>query len=109
MSTGEAVARNSSRAFRKVAGLIVLRDGAMCWLCGHGNAITVDHVIPYRDWPKDHEGKPLPGLDSPDNLKAAHGTRGSAEANPCNECGGKLCNQSRGASSPMGEAHSRRW
>lgn len=107
------MARNSSRAFRKRAQFVIARDGGMCWLCGHAGAITADHVIPYKHWPKDANGQPLPGLDMPENMKAAHGTRGTALANPCPTCG-RLCNQSRGsgggtANAAQPERHSRPW
>lgn len=112
------MARNSSRAYQNRARLIIARDGGLCGICGHGNAITTDHIIPHRDWPRDHLGQPLPGLDDPDNLRAAHGTRGVAQHNPCLECGGpgtpwphgRMCNQSRGAGAAgPEETHSRSW
>lgn len=97
--------------------MVIARDGGICGICGHDGAITADHVIPYRDWPKDETGKPLPGLDFPDNMRAAHGTRGPAEHNPCYQCNprGRYCNQSRGAGTvtpqqkPPHEPHSRNW
>lgn len=110
------MARNSSRAFRKAARLAVERDGEICGICGHGGAITADHIISWRDWPKDANGKPLPGVDAADNLRPAHGTRGPAEHNPCYQCDpkGRLCNQSRGAGNRVKqptqpERHSREW
>lgn len=109
------MARNSSRAFRKTATQVVARDGQICGICHHPGAITADHIISYKDWPKDHQGQPLPGLDHPDNLQAAHGSRGTAEHNPCYQCTpkGRYCNQSRGGQSnrqqPLQEPHSRPW
>lgn len=107
--------RNSSRAFRKTAAQVVMRDGGLCGICNHYGAITADHIIPYRDWPKDHLGRPLKGLDDPDNMRAAHGTRGNAAHNPCYQCNpqGRYCNQSRGAgrviTPAVDEPHSRPW
>jgi 5-methylcytosine-specific restriction endonuclease McrA len=109
------MARNSSRAFRKTAAYVIARDAGICGICGHGDAHTADHIIPYRNWPKDDHGRPLPGLDSPDNMRAAHGTRGPAEHNPCYQCTpqGRYCNQSRGAGNrgktQHTEPHSRTW
>lgn len=111
------MARNSSRAFRKVAFDVVLRDGEVCGICGHGGAITADHIVSFRDWPKDHNGDPLPGLDHPDNLQAAHGSRGVGDPNPCHQCDparwprGRNCNQSKGAGSKphTPEIHSQDW
>lgn len=114
-NTGANVARNSSTRFRKDARQVVARDGGMCGICGHGNAITVDHIIRAKDWPKDADGKPLPGLDDPDNLRAAHGSRGIADHNPCHECDpvrwprGRMCNQSRDTQPAPPEHHSRSW
>lgn len=115
---GPVLARNSSRAFRKLATWVIARDGGICGICGHGGAITVDHIVPDRDWPKDLLGRPLPGLDDPGNLRAAHGTRGVAPNNPCLNCDvtrwprGRLCNQSRGAGrtvADQSETHSQIW
>lgn len=113
------MARNSSRAFRKTAALVIARDGGTCGICGHGGAITADHIVSYKDWPKDDTGRPHPGLDSPENLRAAHGTRGTAQHNPCYQCDtrrwpyGRMCNQSRGAGNTVKqvteEPHSRSW
>lgn len=115
------MARNSSRQFRARAAHAVARDQGRCGICGHGGAITADHIISYRDWPKDSQGLPLPGLDDLDNLRAAHGTRGSAQHNPCMECDpqrwpyGRMCNQSRGARNVVAqretphEPHSQDW
>lgn len=96
---------NSSTAFRKLAAWVVARDGGLCGLCGHGDARTVDHVISVRDWP---EG--VHGVHEPENLQAAHGSRGVGVSNPCPVCG-KLCNQSKGAGHGRepGEIHSRVW
>jgi 5-methylcytosine-specific restriction endonuclease McrA len=77
-------------AYRK-ARAAVLADSDLCWLCGHGGAHTVDHVITARDWPPG-----TPGLDHPNNLRPAHGTMGNQAINPCPTCG-RLCNQARNA------------
>lgn len=107
------VARNSSRVFRNRAQWVIARDAGICGICGHDGARTVDHVISHKDWPRDETGQPLPGLDDPDNLRAAHGSRGTAQHNPCTQCDprGRYCNQSRGAGQPPrdNEPHSRRW
>lgn len=111
------MARNSSRQFRKNAATAVARDQGICGICGHPGAITADHIIPYRDWPKDENGNPHKGLDDTTNLQAAHGTRGAAEHNPCYQCDprGRMCNQSRGAGNrvptrpPEPDHHSRHW
>jgi hypothetical protein len=98
--------------------MAVARDGGMCGICGHPGAITADHIIPYKDWPKNAAGNPLPGLDDLTNLRAAHGSRGPAEHNPCYMCNprGRMCNQSRGAgtralppSQETADNHSRPW
>lgn len=106
------MARNSSRQFRKRAAMAVARDGGICGICGHPGAITADHIIPYSEWPPG-----VPGLDDLDNLRAAHGSRGPAEHNPCYLCDprGRMCNQSRGSGtrairpSPETDNHSRTW
>lgn len=110
------MARNSSRAFRKTADLVRANSDGLCGICGHGGAITMDHIVSFRDWPTNELGQPLPGLDSPDNMRVAHGTRGIAPPNPCHQCdpvkwpNGRLCNQSRGhGSTHQPEPHSRTW
>jgi hypothetical protein len=76
---------------------IVLAQSDVCIICGHHGARTADHRIPAKLWPKGADGKPLPGLDSIDNLGPAHGTMGGRQPdNPCGVCG-ELCNQKRGA------------
>ena len=85
-----------TRANRKTKA-IVLAASDICHLCGHPAALTVDHIISARDWPRDEYGAHLPGLDDLTNLAPAHGTRSPrAPDNPCPTCG-VLCNQSRGA------------
>lgn len=59
----------------------VLTESQTCWICGHGAADTVDHVIPLSKG-----GAPL----DPANLRPAHGVNG------CPVCRRK-CNSSKGA------------
>lgn len=74
---------------------ILLSYSDLCALCGHHGAQSADHIIPARLWPRDANGKKLPGYDSLENLQPAHGTMGSVLVNRCPECG-KLCNQAKG-------------
>lgn len=99
--------RNIPRAARTACAQ-VLSQSDLCHLCGHHGARTCDHIIPAALWPKGADGKPLPGLDAEDNLAPAHGTIGNRALNPCEECGGKLCNQSRGAR-PLPTPNRRPW
>lgn len=76
---------------------LLLAQTDICALCGHGGAMTADHIIPARVWPKDPlTGKPLPGLDSLANLQPAHGTLSPGVLNRCPTCW-NLCNQAKGA------------
>lgn len=78
---------------------ILLSASDVCGICGHGGARTGDHIVSAKHWPRDGNGKPLPGLDDLTNLQPAHGTMGAGRDrihNPCPVCG-RLCNQSRGA------------
>jgi hypothetical protein len=73
--------------------LIVLALSDVCGICGHHGAMTADHIIPPKDWPRG-----LPGLDDITNLRPAHGTMGAGRGrrvNACSTCG-RVCNQSRG-------------
>lgn len=72
--------------------LIVLALSDQCGICGHPGSMTVDHIIPPKDWPRG-----VRGLDDITNLRPAHGTLGAGrgKVNPCPTCG-RLCNQSRG-------------
>ncbi len=79
----------------------VLAVSNVCVLCGHGGAKTADHIVSWKHWPKDSDGRLLPGFNSMGNLQPAHGTMGSGpdrEHNRCPVCS-KLCNQSKGAGS----------
>jgi hypothetical protein len=74
----------------------VLAASDWCELCGHGGATTTDHIVQPKYWPIGPDGKYLPGLDEPDNLRPAHGVMGNGRIhNPCPVCG-QLCNQRRG-------------
>lgn len=84
----------TAAARRNGAAMLAVTD--LCHLCHHHGAHTSDHIISARDWPRDPDGRHLPGLDDPDNLAPAHGTIGNHALNPCPVCG-QLCNQSRGA------------
>ena len=59
-----AMARGSTRRWRKVRAYVLERDRGVCHLCGLGGADTVDHhPVPVADG----------GTDDPANLRAAHG------------------------------------
>lgn len=74
---------------------ILLANNDICWLCGHGGAMTADHVITHKRWPRDGYGNLLPGFNGLNNLRPAHGTMGGTGAlNRCPICK-KLCNQNR--------------
>lgn len=91
---------------------VLLATSDRCGICGHSGAMTADHVIPPHLWPRDETGKMLPGFDDLSNLRPAHGTMGSGRArvhNPCIQCGGRLCNQSRGKGPGPRRPQSRVW
>ncbi|WP_084963737.1 HNH endonuclease [Thermoactinospora rubra] len=67
------------RPWRRIRAQI-LAASQTCWICGHGGADTVDHVIPLT-----LGGAPL----DPANLRPAHGVKG------CPVCRRK-CNSSKG-------------
>lgn len=99
----------SSHRYRR-AREQVLAESDLCGICFHAGAKTVDHIITLADWPKDTDGRLLPGHDAVTNLQPAHGTMGAGRSrvhNPCPECG-RLCNQSRGSRQPQ-RRHSRMW
>lgn len=68
-----------------------LRDETdVCWICGHGGAVTIDHEPSL----KTLEALGLDPRD-PQYLRIAHGSRGRATPNPCPQgCG--YCNQRKG-------------
>lgn len=87
----------------------MLAENDTCWICGHSGALTADHVIPYTKWPRDHRGKLLPGFNSRENMRPAHGTMGNKlPPNRCPICR-RLCNQSRGDRAPYKSPRSRKW
>lgn len=71
--------------------------GSRCGICGHGGAITGDHIISKKLWPVGR-----PGFDDLINLQLAHGTMsGPQPDNWCVECvPPRLCNQSKGGRVP---------
>jgi 5-methylcytosine-specific restriction endonuclease McrA len=74
--------------------LIVLDRSDICGLCGHGGALTVDHVVSKPHWPTT--GPMVDDFDDLTNLQPAHGTLGSSgKVNYCPACR-KACNQSKG-------------
>lgn len=83
-----------SRPYRRNRALLLATNN-ICALCGHPGAKTADHIITDKDWPRDENGRRLPGFDDLTNLQPAHGTLGNQALNPCPVCG-KLCNQARG-------------
>lgn len=94
------------REYRKNRAILLANDD-LCWLCGHRGAMTADHVISDKRWPRDAAGRKLPGFDALGNLRAAHGTVSFDRQNRCAECG-KLCNQVRNAR-PIQTRRSRSW
>lgn len=87
----------------RIAREEVLSASDICWICGHGGAGDVDHIIPLSVWPD----QPV----DPALMRPAHGVDG------CPACprkpDGRLrkCNQERGASlgRPDQPAQSRPW
>ena len=71
----------------QAARAAVLATSTLCWLCGHEGAGSVDHEPPL---------KTLRALgmdpDDPRFLRPAHGA-----LSRCQTCGGKACNESKGA------------
>ena len=107
-----ASGRSGTGAYRyRKSRAQILAESDICWLCGHGGAMTVDHIITAKHWPKGADGKHLPGLDEVNNLRPAHGTAGSRQTGNLNRCDtcGRLCNQARGVR-PVGPSmRSRDW
>lgn len=85
-----------NRRYRTNRAILLARD-QICGICGHGGAQTADHIVPDPLWPRDSDGKRLPGFDELDNLQPAHGTMGAGRGrqNRCPVCL-RLCNQSKG-------------
>lgn len=93
------------------AAMLAEPGGDICAICGHGGATTADHIITYKQWPRDEYGKMLPGFNARANLRPAHGTMGNNQPpNRCPICK-KLCNQSRGdgTKATRTSPRSRRW
>jgi hypothetical protein len=95
--TGSGRGGTGNAVYRRNRALLLLNND-VCGICGHGGARTADHIVPARLWPRDENGKLLPGMDDLGNLRPSHGTMGAGRGNlnPCFQCGGRLCNQSRG-------------
>lgn len=96
--------RNGARYRAACAACLAASD--LCWLCGHRDARTVDHVITVKEARKYPPG--TFDVNHPSNLRPAHGTRGAAEPNPCPTCG-ILCNQARGSGETPPQPRSRDW
>ena len=90
---------------------LLLSESDQCAICGHGGAETADHIIPDALWPRDEQGKQLPGVNDLSNLQPAHGTMGAGREvrqNRCPTCR-RLCNQSRGAGRVAARPATRDW
>lgn len=61
---------------RHKAQRILVRDGGMCYLCGHPGATQVDHVTPWAEWTRTDLS-----VHDASNLAAVHGGA------PCPVCG----------------------
>jgi len=102
-----------ARPYRRNRDLL-LATSDLCGICGHAGAKSADHIISDSEWPRDADGKRLPGFDNVENLQPAHGSMGNTGAvNRCDVCGG-LCNQDRANREKKTrlkppEHHSRRW
>ncbi len=88
----------------------LLAASDICAICGHGGARTADHIISAPFWPRDENGRMLPGFNDLTNLQPAHGTMGAGRATEHNRCPvcHRLCNQSKG-SGPSRRPSSRDW
>lgn len=96
--TGSGRGGTGNAAYRRNRA-ILLATNDICGICGHSGARTANHIVPAKRWPRDENGRPLPGMDDLSNLEPAHGTLGAGPLvrhNRCPVCG-KLCNQSLGA------------
>ena len=106
--TGSGRGGTGHREYRRNRA-VMLAATDLCGICGHGGALTADHIVPDRAWPRDRAtGRRLPGFDSLANLRPAHGSMGGRQPNnPCPTCG-RMCNQSRG-DRPDRRPQSRDW
>ena len=90
--------RRGGRRWRRLVAYVLVRDGGVCWLCGHDGADTGDHVLPIDTHPH---------LEfDPSNVRAAHGRTRTVTG------WGYYCkgNYARGAdAAPTTSTHSRQW
>jgi 5-methylcytosine-specific restriction endonuclease McrA len=99
------------RPYRRNRQRLLDTSDGTCALCGHPGAETADHIIPDRSWPRDDNGRRLPGFDDLENLQLAHGTMGNVGPhNRCPICRA-LCNQAKGDGrhTPPPQRRSRTW
>ena len=83
----------------------LLERSNRCHLCGHGGALTADHIVTPAEWLRRYGT--LAGVDSLANLAPAHGTMRPGHLNRCPVCG-RLCNQSR-SDRPLIDPNQSRW
>ena len=81
--TSSLTARGSTRKWRELRRLVLIRDRGICWLDGQPGANSVDHVVP----------RELGGTDSMSNLRAAH----------------LHCNSARGVNAPPPLTTNQEW
>lgn len=63
-----ATQRTRGEKLQKLRQRVFATYGDICWLCGGGEADTIDHVIPLSDGGDDHI----------DNLRPAHGRKSAS-------------------------------
>jgi hypothetical protein len=80
----------------------ILAESDRCWLCGHGGARTIDHIVTVKNWLAQFGT--YEGVNHLTNLAPAHG----APHNPCPTCA-QHCNQLRGSRSLAPQPRSRDW
>lgn len=56
---------SAGRRWRRLVSQVVIRDHGKCWICGHWNAKSADHVVPVTEDPSREWDMA--------NLRAAHG------------------------------------
>ena len=86
--------RRSSSPLKRVRAMVMRQHNGICYLCGHGGADEVDHIIGVAQWRKEQR---VGDVNHPSNLAPAHGT-------PCLTCG-KTCHKDKTQS----EAAEARW
>ena len=69
--SGSGRSGTGNRAYRRNVQ-IMLAANDVCGICGHGGSLTGDHIIPYKAWPKDERGRPLPGFNALSNLQPGY-------------------------------------